>query len=1024
MSSCTEAVSEQYVVSICSSGDSAEDSVDSEIGICSTPGSGSYVKTICVAGNSSTTGIDTNIVDCTEPGIGEYVTVACVAGDSLVTGTDTEITDSDEVGEDDNIDTTQCGDGIIQEGEVCDDGNINDGDGCDASCSFDDSGPESNNEADTKDSDDSSGFNIMILIPLTVVLLIAAIAIPKFSRYTKKTKTAEAGLNLKTLGSGPNLDTGDNNGLDRSLKPDVGISPTIEPKVPSPFHPPETMPAGQFIEGRVTNYGGDQKEVPAEGQLGLDKRPPPRAPDQRDGDSTGQVTTFVEYDALSRPTFAVEDDGQVSRTVYDGVSLPGETDPSLIIDPATTADIEEEIRAVPRVTGGRRDLSDPVRVRPATEYDNIDRVVRVSSYDSRDNPVLTSDAEGAGEDVDRSASNPPIREEMCEPNDDDCDGLGSPIIEEMCEPNDNDCDGLGSPIISTPEMGEPNDSLDSEREIVPVIHVSEEELEGRRARECYEKAEKLENDVIPKKDEVVENAQRTLEEVTDRLKMVNTEAEQANEVANSKQEKADAANKRRDAHDEEVSSLKEQEEKLKQQIGKAERSQDSARKHIEYFEKDGVKANERESLELNLDLYKENRSVVIQRKKELKQVQTQIEEFQQNSQEVHEHANRLQKEADEAANNAASANAVLEGVQEECDKAKSALHHANDEAKAEAAAAAKKEVPVEGQLGPDGSDPSNNVDWTWVAAAADDDWIDGDAQNDDEDDYAGTVQVADVGEYDFAVRFVVDDQAKNKLETPGPPLSTLHDVLKLKLLVHDSKSFPTPPKEEVDLSRLDQVIKENPLRYLFPQGPTIGDQLSTPWQGDKPDNTKWFEKNYSGWLKEVDRRINNVGDEIKNNISQGLLETELLPDLREEAERQRKREGSRVEDSDDVHYNRKNKVSKNKLIIGPYRDNETIFGDEAQSGWWADKVLGHFTFSADSVKIKYRGNYSKDGRLVSVSYTWSTTLRVLDRKGANKKDTVRWWLSWVGAEGLVKVRDNVEMAHWTVSGHGTYHLPE
>ena len=85
---------------------------------------------------------------------------------------------------DDEIDDTElpiCGDGIIQAGEVCDDGNINDGDGCDASCSFDDSGPESNNEADNKDSDDTddSGYNLF-MIPLLVIGLIGILLfIPK-----------------------------------------------------------------------------------------------------------------------------------------------------------------------------------------------------------------------------------------------------------------------------------------------------------------------------------------------------------------------------------------------------------------------------------------------------------------------------------------------------------------------------------------------------------------------------------------------------------------------------------------------------------------------------------------------------------------------------------------------------------------------------------------------------------------------------------------------------------------------------
>ena len=58
-------------------------------------------------------------------------------------------------------------------------------------------------EPASDESDDSSGFNIMILIPLTVLVLLAAIAIPMFLRYTKESKTAEPDLNLKTLASEP-----------------------------------------------------------------------------------------------------------------------------------------------------------------------------------------------------------------------------------------------------------------------------------------------------------------------------------------------------------------------------------------------------------------------------------------------------------------------------------------------------------------------------------------------------------------------------------------------------------------------------------------------------------------------------------------------------------------------------------------------------------------------------------------------------------------------------------------------------
>ena len=47
---------------------------------------------------------------------------------------------------------------------------------------------------------------------------------------------------------------------------------------------------------------------------------PVRAPDLLDDNADGFVTNVYEYDALSRLTYTVEDDGEVAEMLYDGLS--------------------------------------------------------------------------------------------------------------------------------------------------------------------------------------------------------------------------------------------------------------------------------------------------------------------------------------------------------------------------------------------------------------------------------------------------------------------------------------------------------------------------------------------------------------------------------------------------------------------------------------------------------------------------------------------------------------------------------
>ena len=93
-----------------------------------------------------------------------------------------------------------------------------------------------------------------------------------------------------------------------------------------------------------------------------------------------------------------------------------------------------------------------------------------------------------------------------------------------------------------------------------------------------------------------------------------------------------------------------------------------------------------------------------------------------------------------------------------------------------------------------------------------------------------------------------------------------------------------------------------------------------------------------------------------------------------------------------------------------HRGNETVFGDEAQSTWSADKVLGEFSFGyVTPVKIDYSESIGGMRH-----YTWSTTMYVADRLGLQPNDG--WFYKLAG--WFFKSR-NVKRAQWVLSGSGT-----
>ncbi len=130
----------------------------------------------------------------------------------------------------------------------------------------------------------------------------------------------------------------------------------------------------------------------------------------------GQITTRYEYDRLSRPTFRVADDLGTSQKSYDGVGrviLAIDAEGNQIAysydDNGNLVKIKEtEITQHDAVQAGRApDLKEVFRA--AYVYDSLNRRIRATDnlgqtiryqYDSRDNLILTSDAQNSADSAD------------------------------------------------------------------------------------------------------------------------------------------------------------------------------------------------------------------------------------------------------------------------------------------------------------------------------------------------------------------------------------------------------------------------------------------------------------------------------------------------------------------------------------------------------------------------------------------------------------------------------------------------
>lgn len=129
-----------------------------------------------------------------------------------------------------------------------------------------------------------------------------------------------------------------------------------------------------------------------------------RLVDLRDQNQDGIVTTRQEWDALSRPTFLVEDDGQVSQAIFDGAGRAIAMVDALGNRVERTYDRSSNPTLVRSIELSPEGLVPQQIFATSYVYDQLDRLIRATdnagqttrlAYDSRDNLIARSDPAGA-----------------------------------------------------------------------------------------------------------------------------------------------------------------------------------------------------------------------------------------------------------------------------------------------------------------------------------------------------------------------------------------------------------------------------------------------------------------------------------------------------------------------------------------------------------------------------------------------------------------------------------------------------
>lgn len=151
------------------------------------------------------------------------------------------------------------------------------------------------------------------------------------------------------------------------------------------------------------------------------------------------------------------------------------------------------------------------------------------------------------------------------------------------------------------------------------------------------------------------------------------------------------------------------------------------------------------------------------------------------------------------------------------------------------------------------------------------------------------------------------------------------------------------------------------------------------------DNSKWFSEHYSGWLAfSKSYYIEAINEWVKKHCGETLYT-----------------ESTR-------------RFNIQPMRTGPYRSidpsaNETKYGDQMQSKYYADKVLGNFSID---LKTPVVIAYVRDNN--SIRFSWKATMYVDDVLGTQPGDGL-----YNRFTGWVFPSRRVRRANWVISGEGS-----
>ena len=184
-------------------------------------------------------------------------------------------------------------------------------------------------------------------------------------------------------------------------------------------------------------------------------------------------------------------------------------------------------------------------------------------------------------------------------------------------------------------------------------------------------------------------------------------------------------------------------------------------------------------------------------------------------------------------------------------------------------------------------------------------------------------------------------------------------------------------------------------RDMSPEGPSVIDHFNPLIdRGDYIDNRKWFEKNYPHWTKFA---IKNFSAEILSAIT-----NEYCPSGETEIP-------NPTAYTVTPYFAGPSNISEGHLTRSPSRfTNETRHGDQPQSAFSADKILGSFVYEVRNIKVKY---FKADGERL---FAYGAEVVISDGLGFQPHDGYGYWLlGWWWAKPTPVIR-----AKWRIIGFG------